>query len=86
LLGWRVAMLLSAAWGAVFCGLPCFQIKHHPMLRSPAEEMSSGVVLGIVFGSALGGMAIVAGWLIHQLAQITIRVRFPKSRNKKQGR
>ena len=34
LLGWRVALLLSAACRAIYGGLPCFQIKHNPMLRS----------------------------------------------------
>jgi hypothetical protein len=83
LLGWRVALLLSAAFGAVF---GCFPIKHNPMLRSPAEDMILGVVGGIVVGSALAGLAIVVGWLMHQLAQITIGVQFPKSHNKTECR
>ena len=82
LLGWRVALLLSAACGAVY---GCFPIKHTP-IRPPSEEMIMGIVIGIVYGAVLAGLAMAAGWLIHKLAQITIGLRFPKSHNKTQGR
>jgi hypothetical protein len=84
LLGWRVALLLSAACGALYGLELCFLIKH-TRFRPLADEISVGVVGGIVFGSALAGLAIVAGWLIHKLAQITIGARFPNSHNKTKG-
>ena len=82
LLGWRVALLLSVAYGAVDGFFP---VKH-TLTRPLAEEMTRGVVVGIAVGSGIAGLAIVAGWLIHQLAQKTIGIRFPNSHNKTQGR
>ncbi len=82
-LGWRVALLLSVAYGAVDDLL--FPIKH-TLTRPLAEETSRGVVIGIVFGAALAGLAMVAGWLIHRLAQITIGIRFPGEEHGQESR
>ncbi len=83
-LGWRVALFVSVAFGAVFFGLFAFWVSqsHHPSRFSPAEAMVFGFVIGVLVGAAIAGSGIVAGWLIHQLGQATMGIRFPSPHNR----
>ena len=79
-LGWLVALLLCTAFGAFLGGLFGFLVaqSHHP---SPplADLMCVAIVKGIVLGAAIAGSGIVAGWLIHEVAQAARRIRSPVS-------
>jgi hypothetical protein len=85
LFGWRVALLLSVGYGAIDGLQYCFLLKH-TRFRPLEEEIILAVMFGMEEGAVFGGLATVVGWLIHQLARITVGMRFPKSRNKTQDR
>jgi hypothetical protein len=85
--GSLMALLLSAACGGALYGIQaCFFLVENPRFGPFAREVIQDVEIGIVFGSALGAVALVAGWLIHQVAQITISIRIPKANKKEQDR
>lgn len=83
--GWRVPLLLSVAFGAVSCGLFVYLTGQSRVPSGGVEVIPVGMAVGIVVGAAVAGLGIGVGWLIHQLAQGTIRIRFVTPHNKTRG-
>jgi hypothetical protein len=75
--GWLAGLFVSTAFGAVICGLFVFLAGQGQNPTPPLTgAMLMAFVFGIVAGSAIAGLVVAAGWLIHQLAQMTIRLAF----------
>jgi hypothetical protein len=83
--GWRVPLLLSAAFGAVSCGLFVYLTGQSRVPSGRVEAIPVAMVIGIVVGAAIAGLGIGIGWLIHQLVRGTSRIRFATRHNKTRG-